>query len=296
MVGAPKCGTTSMAQYLGQHPDIYLVRGEPHFFGSDIEYNNPRLSARQYFKLFSMSRGKAISGERSTWYLFSKNAAREIHEFNTNARIIAMLRHPADMLHSLHSHYVQRGRRDDIDDFAAAIAAEPQRRRGRLPSTARFPRSLYYSEIPLYSEQLERFLTHFGPERVKVVLFDDLRNDPVAVYRETLDFLGVDSGFQADFRVHNVSAPTPNTWLHRQWKATNMRYRVRAAVPPSLYQALRARSQQQREKAAKSRPRPAQDDQVRRRLTEQFSGEIARLAALIDRDLSQWLRRPDEQG
>jgi hypothetical protein len=141
MVGAPKCGTTSMAQYLDQHPDIYMVRGEPHYFGSDIEYNRPRLTSGQYRQLFLPSRGKAIRGERSTWYLYSQNAASEIYDCNPDALIIAMLRNPADMLHSLHSHYVQRGRRDDIDDFAKALAAEPARR-GQSAGSSPFSREL----------------------------------------------------------------------------------------------------------------------------------------------------------
>jgi len=48
IVGAPKCGTTSMAEYLGQHPELFVIRGEPHFFGSDIDYNTPRISQSRY--------------------------------------------------------------------------------------------------------------------------------------------------------------------------------------------------------------------------------------------------------
>jgi hypothetical protein len=289
MVGAPKCGTTSMAQYLDQHPDIYMVRGEPHYFGSDIEYNRPRLTARQYERLFLPSRGKAMRGERSTWYLYSQKAAGEIYERNPDALIIAMLRNPADMLHSLHSHYVQRGRRDDIEDFAKALAAEPARRAGILPAAARFPESLYYSSIPRYAEQLERFISRFGRERVKVLLIDDLREDPARHYREVLEFLGVDSSFQPDFRVHNASAPIPNTWLHRQWKASNLRYRLRASIPSTLYRAMRARRLRQRAAAASNQPRPRLDEGTRRQLNEQFKEEIGRLERLIDRDLSRWL-------
>lgn len=291
IVGAPKCGTTSMAQYLNQHPEIFVLRGEPHFFGSDIEYNKPRLSPKQYAALCRNAGGKRLCGDRSTWYLYSRTAATEIQACNPDARIIAMLRHPAEMLHSLHAHHYQRGQRDDIENLGEALAAEPGRRRGqRIPANARFAESLYYSEIARYSEQLQRYFAAFGRERVKIVLFDDLKSDPAGVYGDTLESLGADPDFVPDFDVHNASAPTSDGWLYRRWKASTLRYRMRSVVPRRLYDSIREMRKKRLQQASRRQPRTPLDPELRTRLVEQFAPEVDRLEALIDRDLSAWRR------
>lgn len=289
IVGAPKCGTTSMAQYLGQHPEIFVLRGEPHFFGTDLEYNSPRLTPAQYQALCRSRGGKPVCGDRSTWYLYSRNAAREIHAYNPRALIIAMLRSPAEMLHSLHAHHFQRGLRDDIGDLAGALAAEPERRRGnRIPANVRFPESLYYTAIPRYSEQLERYFDLFGKKRVRIILFDDLKQTPAPVYAQTLAFLGVDPTFEPDFGVHNASAPTPNSWAYRAWKASTLRYRIRSMAPQRLYSAIRTRRKKRLEQAAERQPRAPLDPALRAELANRFADEINRLERLIGRDLSGW--------
>ncbi|MDX1625007.1 MAG: sulfotransferase [Wenzhouxiangellaceae bacterium] len=293
IVGAPKCGTTSMGRYLNQHPEIFVIRGEPHYFGTDIEYNSPRLKKAQYQALVRASGGKPVVGERSTWYLYSRRAAEEIHAANPRARIIAMLRNPAEMMHSLHAHHLQRGRRDDAPTLAAALEREPERRRGRgIPAAARFPESLFYSAIPRYTDQLRRYLQRFGHERVHVIVFDDLVADAPGVYRRALEFLGVDPDFRPDFSVHNVSAPTPDSWLFRRWKSSTLRYRARSLVPETLYTRLRRRRQRKQSAMARSTPRPPLTVETRRRIARSFTEEVDRLESLLERDLSAW--RPED--
>ncbi|MDT8439287.1 MAG: hypothetical protein RQ729_09800 [Wenzhouxiangellaceae bacterium] len=289
IVGAPKCGTTSLAAWLGQHPEIFVIRGEPHFFGSDLDYNRPRLRAAQYRALCGARGGKRLCGDRSTWYLYSAKAAGEIARWNPDARIIALLRHPAEIIHSLHAHHVQRGERDDIVDLNAALAAEPERRAGRrIPPNVRFAASLFYSAIPRYSEQLARYFEHFGRERVRVVLLDDLRADPRAVWSDTLDFLGADPEFLPDFGIENVSAPTSKSWLYRHWKASTWRYRLRSRAPENVYRVIRRWRKQRLARAAERAPRAPLDSALRARLVEQFRTEIERLEVLLERDLSAW--------
>jgi len=289
IVGAPKCGTTSMGQYLNQHPEIFVLRGEPHYFGTDIDYNSPRLTPAQYRALCRETGGKPVCGDRSTWYLYSSKAAREIYAHNPQALIIAMLRNPAEMIHSLHAHHYQRGLRDDIEDLEQALAAEPDRRRGKwIPANARFPESLFYSAIPRYSEQLQRYFDTFGRERVQVILFDDLKRSPRDVYARALAFLGVDPAFEPDFEVHNASAPTPDSWAYRAWKASSLRYRIRSLAPQPLYDRIRRMRRKRLASAAKRQPRRPLAPEARDRLNLQFADEIDRLETLIGRDLSSW--------
>src|SRR5262249_50339658 len=136
IVGAPRCGTTAMYTYLGQHPDIFMsARKEPHFFGTD--FSSPALDRDEqtYLALFTGARNETRAGEASVFYLCSRRAAKEIHAFSPSARIIIMLRNPVEMMYSLHSRHVLTGN-EDINDFGTALAAAAERKRGlHLPAT-----------------------------------------------------------------------------------------------------------------------------------------------------------------
>ncbi|NJL34400.1 MAG: sulfotransferase domain-containing protein [Chloroflexaceae bacterium] len=124
IVGAPKCGTTAMTDYLNQHPDVFVpVVKEPDFFGSDLTGRRYTTNLHTYLALFEPGRGK-LCGEGSTAYIISKQAAQEIYNFNPEAKIIIMIRNPVDMLYSLHNQVVYTGD-ESIHDFALALAAEP---------------------------------------------------------------------------------------------------------------------------------------------------------------------------
>ena len=128
IVGAPKCGTTALHEYLQHHPDAYLpYYKEPHYFGADLVgsrflqfRNKPK---RKYLKLFRDVRGEARIGESSPWYLASNAAAAEIHRYDPEAKIIIMLRNPIDMMYSMWSQFRYSGN-EQIEFFEEALAAE----------------------------------------------------------------------------------------------------------------------------------------------------------------------------
>lgn len=278
-----------MARYLTAHPDLFVLRGEPHFFGSDIDYNSPRLSLNQYRALCRSAPEVKRLGDRSTWSLFSSKAAAEIHAARPDARIIAMVRDPAEMVHSLHAHHVQRGGRDDCRELGEALAREPLRRSGRcIPPAARFAESLFYTAIPRYAEQIERYIDRFGPERVHVVVFDDLRDEPERVHRDVLEFLELPPGPRLDFEVHNAAGPSPDDWLHRAWKRSRLRYRIRSLAPEWLYARLRA--QPLRALRTRQNPQgPARlSDSDRQRLDATLLPEVRKLERLLGRRLPNW--------
>ena len=103
IVGAPKCGTTAMAEYLESHPEIYMAKKEMNVFGADLRFGAQfyRRDLQAYLEEFDTRNGEERAGEASVWYLFSRHAAAEIKAFNPDARIIIMLREPAEMLYSL---------------------------------------------------------------------------------------------------------------------------------------------------------------------------------------------------
>ncbi len=127
IVGAPKCGTTSLYHYLAQHPDIFTPTiKESYYFCPDITakiHNKPKVnSLEEYLSLFEDSHGK-ICGEASVLYLVSEVAAQKIKDFNPNAKIIIMLREPVSLMYSLHSMKVANGQMP-VKDLKLAIEAD----------------------------------------------------------------------------------------------------------------------------------------------------------------------------
>ena len=206
IVGAPKCGTTFLYTYLKKHPDIYFPNfKEPHFFGSDLIRKNGAydLCQKDYNDLFSTN--KKIIGEASTFYIFSKKSAQEIYNHNPKAKIIIMIRNLVDLVHSLHAQFIFSG--DEIvEDFSKALDLEKSRLNGKnIPKQTTIVNKLYYTtNILSIPNNIKSYINLFGIENIKFIHLDEIKTNPRKVYKDTLDFLNVDSGFEIDtFKVVN---------------------------------------------------------------------------------------------
>lgn len=294
IVGAPKSGTTAMYEYLRAHPQLFLPeRKELRFFGSDLEVRDrAQLSMEDYLDLFADSGEARRIGTAYVWYLFSRRAAAEILEFAPNADIIAMLRNPIEMVWSLHSEHLFNGN-EDIRDFTAALDAEVDRQNGRrIPAHAHLPQGLRYSQVPLYAEQLDRYFSTFGRDRVHVILYEDFAADVRSSYRAVLSFLGVDPGFSPTaFEVINANKRTRSEWFrHFLARPPELPRRIiRTLVPASVRRAAYERAKRANVAATRREPMPPA---TRERLRRLFQPEVERLSALIGRDLSDWVRPP----
>jgi hypothetical protein len=294
LVGAPKCGTTAMYQFLSQHPDIFLPESkEVHFFGTDLYSPHYSRDREKYLALFAGATNEKRVGEGSVWYLYSKLASNEIKEFCPTAGILIMLRNPVDMIYSLHGHrlYINS---EDIEDFAAALDAEEDRKNGlRLPANPYPIAGLFYREVGKYADQVQRYFEAFGRKQVKVILYDDFKIDPASACREVFSFLGVLPTFPLEISVINASK--------------KIRSRTLAAFldpPPPLAQkvARALTSSEMRHKLFRTvrgmntehRPRQPLPLDLRRRLQNHFAPDVQRLSELLGRDLSRWCQPPNK--
>jgi len=281
-----------MYEYLRAHPDLYLPeRKELRFFGSDLDIRDRQpLTAEQYLAYFWAAPAGALIGTAYVWYLYSRRAAEEISQFSPHARIIAMLRNPVNMLPALHGEHIANGN-EDITDFTAALDAEAERRAGRkIPPHAHLPQGLWYTEVPRYAEQLERYFAVFGRDRVRVILFDDFVADTPATFREALAFLGVRTQFGPEsFEPVNVSRRIRSErFRHFLARPPRLpRLIIRTLVPGGLRRSAYERAKRMNIEVAARQPiPPATAD----RLRTTFAPEIARLSTLLDRDLTAlWL-------
>lgn len=274
IVGAPKCGTSSMDDYLNRHPQIVIPGPkEMHFFGSDLEIQR-RMKKDEYLAHFAKAGREQRVGEDSVWYLISKRAAAEIHEVCPDARIVIMLRNPVEMLPSLHSQFLFNTN-ENLTDFESALNAEEDRKNGVRTEHAHFVQGLFYRETVQFAQQVKRYFDVFGRERVHVVIFDEFTSNTPDIYRETLRFLDVDVDFQPSFRVR------------RQNKS-------RRRIPPLVQKVAKRITPRALHQfffwtlGVRYEKRKPIDAGLKKRLQSEFAPEIERLSNLLGKELTYW--------
>lgn len=277
IVGMPRSGTTSMYTYLKQHPDIYLaVYKEPNFFCKDLTQSHYNVQEPElYDSLFTHAGDKKCIGEGSVWYLTSKIAAVEIKKFTPAAKIIIMLRNPVDMIYSLHGLYV-RTQNEDTADFQQALEMQSLRMKGfSIPQNCYFPEGLFYTEVAKYHDKIKRFIDVFTRDNIHVILFDDFSQNTAQCYRDTLEFLGVDTNFQAEFDLEKAAGIIRPIVLH-QVRSSHPEIKKKLSTKLGL-------------EAHKSPPRAPLPPELRSKLRSIFKQDIEKTSQLIDKDLTYWL-------
>ncbi len=288
IVGAPKCGTTAMYEYLAQHPEIFVPsRKEIQFFGTDLYAPRFPRDPKYYESLFLGATTERRIGEASVWYLYSKRAAREIREYNPAASIIIMLRNPVDMIHALHSERLYIGT-EDIENFQDAVDAEDDRKLGlRLPADPYPIEGLFYHEVGKYTDQVQRFIDVFGWERSKVIIYDDFRADPAEAYRQTCKFLNVDQSFIPAIRVVNPNKKIRSKGL-RNFLNSPSPLLTKIGKPLTTRPLRHAVLNKLRRLNTNYVPREALSAELKSRLQAHFASDVERLSELLGRDLTVW--------
>lgn len=299
IVGAAKSGTTSLYEYLRQFPEVFLPDvKEPVYFGSDLDFDK-RLCARktihnleEYLKLYANAGKYPLRGDATVWYLYSKTAAREIQEFDSQAKIVILLRNPVDVMPALHSEFLWDCN-EDIPDFAEAIKAQDARRRGeRLGPTTHFPQGLLYEEVVSFADQVERYFQVFGKENVHVVVLDDVIQATADTYRSVADYLGLDPNFQPELGHYNARKPT-------QLRRINQFFAARPGLRRLLFSNILSQTAKRyaievatRLLGPKNGAKKKIDPELRRELQSRLRSDVERLGELLDRDLSHWCDEP----
>lgn len=292
IVGAPKCGTTALYEYLRPHPNIFMPEvKEPHFFAKDLG-TYPRIKTLQeYTEIFAGSSDAHLRiGEASVYYLRSSVAIANIREFNPEAKIIAMFRNPVEMVYSLHSQllYVAEEREHD---FETAWRLQERRSRGLdLPPGSRGAFLLQYAQVGQFGTQAQRLLSIFPPAQVKLILFDDFAASPQAVYDDLIGFLGVPHDNRTDFPRINDNKRARLSWLggFARKPPRVLRtavQRLKQAVGAEGINAVKTRIVGLN--TVKERREPLSPE-FRGELVETFREEVALLSRLLNRDLSHW--------
>jgi hypothetical protein len=293
IVGAPKSGTTALYSYLKVHPQVFFPhRKEIHYFCSDLSYRTPPISQNEYLSYYKKADNHKIVGDASVFYLLSKKAAPLINEFSPDAKIVIMLRSPADMVYSFYSQLLANGD-ETIANFEQALQAETERKKGNMIGTSPYRKcpleAFYYSDVAKYYEQTKRYSDIFG-SRVHIILYDDFKNSTEEEYFKVLDFLEIERIKQDKFEVVN-----PNKTVRSQ-NVQKLLMNPPAILKKLVRVILPEHSKRKQwvmdklwESNLKQEQRQEMKPETRKHLISVYKEDIEKLALLLNRDLSMWL-------
>ena len=308
IVGAAKSGTTSLYAYLNQHPEVYMSPiKEPNYFASDIDPNAIReeVKARikllnidefiksdmnktmhrafinsfdQYIALFRFAKNEKAIGEASASYLFSKTAASNIFQFDTNAKIIMVLRQPVQRAYS---HYLMDQRMALTNlCFEDALTEEKKHPVRNWGATS------LYLELGLYSEQVKRYLDLFPPNQILVLLNEELRHSTEATMKKVYSFLNVNPNFKVSVEQDFNTAAVPRNPMVRKLITINtFRVKIRRALKHSFLKGII-------KSLLFTKPEKGEMlSETKEQLQKYYNDDIKLLEKLIDKDLSTWMKK-----
>jgi hypothetical protein len=278
VIGAGKAGTTSLYEYLGEHPQIFVSAiKETNFFAWHAKHpgarawgGNPRraLPIRDlaaYTALFDDVGDETAIGEVSPLYLESLTAPASIRETLPDVKLIASLRQPVDRAYS---GYAMEVRPDEV---------RPTLREAMRPESDLIQGGFYHA-------LLQRYTALFPESQMLVILFEDLISQPLPTMSRIYRFLGVDPEFAPAVGVrHNPGGVPKNRLFDALLTARGLRPLLEPVVPNFLRRAAMKLRSRNIEKA------PPLSPALHAELTELFREDILALQDFLGRDLSSWL-------
>ena len=219
IIGAPKCGTTTLYRWLSEHPAVFAPNKEPCFFSQDI-YSSAELSTHiptleAYCAIFRPPNASYhISGEATPKYLYSDRALREIARLRPDAKLIICLRDPAELVISFHNQKLFEGIEKEPNLEVAwrrAVAPDGSTILSRNPTVEGKINYLFWGG---YGQRLEKVYALFPERNIMILTLCEIKSRPAAVYSSVLRFLGVEHDGRIDFSPSNVGYRLKNARLH----------------------------------------------------------------------------------
>lgn len=293
IVGGARSGSTSLFEYLRQHPRIFMPDfKEPCFFifaNEPPNYSHPKnlrafsvWQIEEYVKLFDNAAEGQMLGEASANYLlFFDKVIENIKKYvprSRELRIIIILRDPVERAYSQYLRSILVGNESSKVSFEDALDKIQER------LSHNWFLSYDYIGYGFYYEKVKAYLDNF--QNVMVCLYDDLKRDTEGLVKDIFRFLGVDDSFKPDIRrKHNPSGIIRSELLGRMLEsAMNSKNLLVKMVPSSIREAIAGRL-----RMLNIGVKPEMKEETRRYLRELYREDILKLQHLIKRDLSAWL-------
>lgn len=291
IVGQAKCGTSSLSEYLRQHPEVFLShKKEPRFLSS--QHMNRPLGGpfdakveewyvkdfKSYAALFQQANAPAIGEASADTLYFYEHTISTIKKYLGDPKILIILRDPVKRAFSAWQHLMRDGR--ESFPFAQALGLEESRKQNNWELI------YHYTSASYYHDAVKAFIGSFS--QVKVLLCEELARQPEQVMREVFSFLGVDPSIEVNTGVqYNMSGIPRNRLMHevltqehpvrkiaRIFTRTLLTHEQRESLTIKLKQQNLVRQQLPQKQA--------------HQLRKLFLADIEKLEALLQRDLSEW--------
>jgi len=292
VAGAPRCGTTSLHYYLGQHSRITMSAiKEPNYFLFDGPRRTPlvdepsiimkSVSDRDRYEALFAAGKDGIRGEVSPLYLYVPRTPELLADELDDPRVAVVLRHPVDRAWS-HFLYTYRGPSESAEHrFAEAVAAEQG-----LDDTP-YRTGTHLLRLGHYGRQLDRYQAALGADRVWIGFHSDLDADAAGFVDDLLGFLGL-PGEPLDTSVVHNAAMTPGGRL-----VQTMRSAVAKAQPVAkkvLPTAVTAKLAELRTRRTRDEPVPQLSEALRASLVEHYADTVGAVEDMTGRTLDDWRR------
>ena len=293
IIGAAKAGTSTLYDWLNQHPQIYMSTiKETNFFAlvnDDLSYDSRSVvgeylsecitDIKTYQKQFKGVLNAIAIGEASPMYLYSSEAVNNIHKYIPTVKLIVILRDPIERAYSNFLHHIQRNL-ETTYNFIEGIEQEKERIQNN------WWWGFHYINAGFYYAQLKRYYERFDANQIKVVLYEDLIQNSLDTLRDILSFLGVDKNFVPDMSIQRSKSGIPdNKLLHN---ILTQRNPIKTIFKPLIPSRLRQRMIIGLKN--KNLTKPNLESEVRKQLIPIFREDVVQLQSLIKRDLSAWLQ------
>ena len=283
IIGTQKSGTTTLYDWLAQHPQIYghpLAKDYPYFSNTSV-FNEGAIRFFSFFR--NAPREKRILGGEAN-AMYAPLALQRMHQLMPDAKLITLLRDPVERAYSGFAYAVERLMENR--SFEQAIRDEME---GKI----------YVHEDALqrdylghgrYAEQLERVYSYFHRDQVKVVIFEEFKASPQTVLADIFRFFDIDDAFVPDMTISNeTKGGLRYKWLasltYGAPKSKALREIVRAVTPFSMRSMLRSKLEKWNRIPS---PKPVFTLEARRLLTEYYADKNAKLELLLGKKIPQW--------
>ena len=275
-IGVQKAATSWLFRCMLEHPEIRGaaagkgVDKELHFFNHEYERGYT-----WYHRDFQFGPWKTM--EFTTLYFHDRNVPERIKRYNPDARLILALRNPVDRAVSHHRHEIRRGRvGPDLYRFWSAAEQNPS-----------------YIEQGYYSRHLGCWLEHFDREQIHVILYDDVRTQPLEVIARTQAFVGVDSSFRPSLLTERINVSVVPRYERLEnlmrWSSRTGRRLLGDRIVRGLGRTgLPGLIRQRNRVELGDEHIPPLTGEERERLRAVFAEDIARLEHLLSRSLGRW--------
>lgn len=271
ILGAAKCGTTSLSNILASHPDVCFCKNkEPHFFSKNLNWKS---NLDQYSLLFKPEKNQ-ICGEASTSYTmypeFNLDTCRDLYEYNPNLKLIYIIRDPCERIISQYMHCYLRGL--TFETIGQAIVSDP-----------------IYINRTRYFTQINPYINLFGLTNILLLTFEEFVSDTELALGKVSGFLGLDANKYVFKNIHSNKSVDEqkndarlDDFIKKYMYPELLKEIIPEEIKRNFYRGL------QNKFARKIKEKPCLDQGLREVIANMLILDVRKIEELMGRELIEW--------